>query len=135
MSLEAPKKKSAIYSIFTFKCPTCREYPAFENPNPYAIRDMFKMNKTCAKCGQNFEPEPGFYWGAMYVAYALSSGIVLVGFAVLFFAVGLSFNQSLLVDMLVLLLLVPFTFRLSRSLWLHLFASTGRKKQETAEVD
>src|SRR3546814_4037395 len=31
-----------------------------------------KMNKNCPVCNLQFEIEPGFYWGAMYLSYALN---------------------------------------------------------------
>ncbi len=43
------------------------------------------MNAACARCGLAFEPEPGYYVGAMYVNYGatavlgLTAGLLLLG--------------------------------------------------------
>lgn len=36
------------------------------------------MPAACSVCGQAFEPEVGFYWGAMYVSYGFSTFIVAI---------------------------------------------------------
>ena len=45
------------------------------------------MPERCSVCQQKFDIEPGFYWGAMYVAYMLSSGVLLAtaGISILVF--------------------------------------------------
>jgi hypothetical protein len=79
------------------------------------------MHAHCSRCGQSFDPEPGFYQGAMYVSYAFS---IALAFAVsvmmlLFFDA----NPYLITGVLslILLLLLPVIFRVSRIVWLHLF--------------
>ena len=42
----------------------------FQNPNPYRLDSMFEMHADCSVCGLDYEPEPNFYYGAMYVSYA-----------------------------------------------------------------
>jgi RsiW-degrading membrane proteinase PrsW (M82 family) len=36
------------------------------------------MPDKCPVCGVELEPEPGFYWGAMYISYAFTVGIAVV---------------------------------------------------------
>lgn len=78
------------------------------------------MNKTCPCCGQSFEPEPGFYLGVLYTSYALH--------AVVFFIILFAFYRSdvslvllIILFFLAVVLLLPITFRLSRSMWIHIF--------------
>ncbi|MEI9920394.1 MAG: DUF983 domain-containing protein [Bacteroidota bacterium] len=33
------------------------------------------MNKSCAVCGLDFNPEPAYYIGAMYFSYAIQVGV------------------------------------------------------------
>ena len=37
-----------------------------------------EMNSHCPHCGVSFEPEPGFYYGAMFVSYAFNV-MLLIG--------------------------------------------------------
>ena len=79
------------------------------------------MNTDCPSCGASFEPEPGFYFGAMCVSYALN--------VVLFISVGLIlyflFEPSDVIYVSVIgvaaLLFTPFFFRVSRVLFLYWF--------------
>jgi len=79
------------------------------------------MNETCPACGHRFEREPGFFLGAMYVSYGLAVVIylTLLGLA----ALALRGRPQLVVfgaALLMLLPFVPFLFRYSRLIWLHL---------------
>lgn len=81
-----------------------------------------KMHSHCPHCNQRFEPEPGFFFGAMYVSYAFSVGWIVVMGAILFNF----FNDPPLwvyitVVPLSVLLLLPFFFKYSRIVFLYLF--------------
>lgn len=79
------------------------------------------MNSVCSHCQSTFEPEPGFYFGAMFVSYALS--------VVLFVAIGVSLyilgNPAdwvyLMAIVIGAILFAPFSFRYSRILFLYFF--------------
>ncbi|MFA1770626.1 DUF983 domain-containing protein [Rufibacter glacialis] len=80
------------------------------------------MNKHCSCCGQSFEPEPGFYYGAMYVSFAFNVAVFLVALFVLS-----QFVEEVTMGMLVGIVLVtvvgmlPIFFRLARVLWISIF--------------
>jgi uncharacterized protein (DUF983 family) len=38
------------------------------------------MNETCPNCGVRFQREEGYFLGAMYISYGLSSIILLVAY-------------------------------------------------------
>jgi hypothetical protein len=79
------------------------------------------MHNNCSRCGQSFDPEPGFYQGAMYVSYAFTIGLAfMVSVVMLLF---FSTNPYLITGVLtvILLVLLPVIFRVSRIVWLHLF--------------
>lgn len=81
------------------------------------------MHKSCLYCGLNYEPEPGFFWGAMYISYAFSVGIVLItGFTLYFLFDDPSLWVYLLSIPLALLAFMPFMFRYSRVLMLYFLA-------------
>jgi uncharacterized protein (DUF983 family) len=116
MSLKGTK----LYSIFSAKCPRCHEENLFVHKNPYNLNKAFEMVKACPACGQITEPEPGFYYGAMYVSYALAVAIgCFVGVPMLFF--GASALATVIAIAVALLILSPITLRLSRMVWINFF--------------
>src|SRR5689334_7200367 len=69
-------KPSYLYTVINAKCPRCREGSMFPPGTLYSSR-FADMYKQCPCCGQSFEPEPGYYYGAMYVSFGFSTGIFL----------------------------------------------------------
>lgn len=85
---------------------------------------MLDTRKECTTCHLNFIPEIGFYWGATYVAYALTvafSGAVFVVSWILFGFINSLNLKYVLVNGILLFLLSPVFFRFSRILWLWMF--------------
>ena len=89
----------------------------------YNLGKFGKMHKECPVCGQDFEIEPGFYFGASYFSYALNVALI-VTFIVVFFVLFDDYSEWYLIGAIIgtNLLLVPLNFRLSRSLMLNLGA-------------
>ena len=80
------------------------------------------MKQSCDKCNLDFEREPGYYYGAMYVSYALTVAMAIalfIAYVVLF----PTFSSIIFIVALTLMLLVlsPWTFRTSRVIWLNFF--------------
>jgi len=65
------KKGTKLYSILTGTCPRCHENSMYLKKNPYLVSTLFEMHKTCASCGLKYKMEPSFFYGAMYVSYAV----------------------------------------------------------------
>ena len=83
---------------------------------------FIKMNDHCSFCGQSFQPEPGYYFGAMYVSF----GINVAFFIAIWLSLHLFIEEVTLTIVMVALLVVvigllPITFRLSRVLWIYIF--------------
>ncbi len=80
------------------------------------------MHPACPCCGQTFEPEPGYYYGAMYVSFGINVGIFLVAFFVLSQFVE-EVTMAMLVGVIAVVVVgfLPIIFRLSRALWIHIF--------------
>jgi hypothetical protein len=105
------------------RCPTCRKGLVFKNQNPYDIKHIGDMNDACTVCGQNFRPEPGFYFGAAIVSYPLTVIFDLIIAVLFYLVVGDIFNHviSLILTIIVASILVlPLAFRYSRIIWLHI---------------
>lgn len=118
------KERSRIGAIWGLKCPACRRGNLFRPVNKFT--DLFEMHDNCPNCDQQYELEIGFYWGAMYVAYALSSAASLGSTLLFMFIFDLSMMTSFVLMFLLVMLVSPSIFRLARSIWLHAFV----KKKE-----
>lgn len=114
-------RHSLIYSIFTTKCPRCREGNMFPKGTLYSTA-FARMHPNCPCCGQSFEPEPGYYFGAMFISYGITTAIFLVAL----FVLNLMLEE---ITMLVVFATVvgvvigflPIIFRLSRAMWINIF--------------
>ncbi len=126
--MNAITKPNYLISVLTNKCPRCRKGDIFETKNAYNFKDITKMPKNCAVCGQPTEIEVGFYYGTGYVSYALS-----IAFSVAFFiAWKVLIGITLAIDdnrifyfmgayIIIILAIQPLLMRLSRSIWLSWF--------------
>lgn len=97
--------------ILLQRCPRCLRGEVFSG--------LLRMNETCPRCGLRFEREEGYFVGAMYVSYALA---LLAGapLCVGLLAFGVPLGWTMLALAGELLALLPFLFRYSRVIWLHL---------------
>lgn len=121
-------KQTILYSITNNKCPRCHEGSFFVTNNPYNLSKFDKIHHHCEVCGENFEREPGFYYGAMYVSYAWT-----VAFGVgLFLLVCGILNYDAITFLITFgicqVVLMPFFFRLARLTWINFFVRYKEKK-------
>lgn len=112
-------KRSKLNSIVSLKCARCHTGDLFPTGS-FSFKRPFEMNKTCSHCGLNFEPEPGFYFGAMFISYIVSGWFCI--FFILFFhwVLDWSLNASFALLLGILAIIFVWFFRFSRSLWLHI---------------
>jgi len=124
------QKKTLLGSMITCKCPECRAGNLFINPKAYSFNQFGKQNQFCPVCGSNMMPEPGFYFGAAYVSWGLTVALwvsVLIALKVLNYFGVIEFGflthplTFLVTGVVCSLLLFPLIFRLSRSIWAHMF--------------
>jgi uncharacterized protein (DUF983 family) len=117
------KKGSKLYSIATMTCPQCQESQMMV-ANPYRFSTMGEVKDKCEVCGLDFKPEPGFYYGAMYVSYGLSVAIFVSIWASctwFFDNVGVWTQISLI--FIALIGLGPYLYALSKVIWANFFFS------------
>jgi hypothetical protein len=86
------------------------------------------MNAVCSSCEASFEPEPGFYFGALYVSYGFTVGLFFFVWAVLHFLFDPADWVYITTITVSALLFIPISFRYSRILFLYWFGSLGRKE-------
>ena len=110
---------SKFYSIFSLKCPTCHRGELFPTPT-FSFSQPFAQYTHCPKCGQRYFPEPGFYYGAMFISY-IGSGFFCLG-VVMFLHWVLDWSMGASFAALIALVAVLFVwwFRVSRSAYLNL---------------
>jgi uncharacterized protein (DUF983 family) len=94
------------------RCPRCGRAPLF--------RGWFTMNVVCAVCDLTFERAQGYWVGAIYVNYAVTTLIAVVGFFLLRGLVDPDTAWQLALWVPFVVLFPLWFFRYSRSLWLGL---------------
>ncbi len=85
------------------------------------------MPKRCPKCNMSYEPEPNFFYGAMYVSYAYTVAIFVATYIIASVWGGLGMWETIGCLFGSLLLLGPMVLRLSRSTYIHLVIPFGSR--------
>jgi uncharacterized protein (DUF983 family) len=121
-------KDTKLYSIFSNKCPKCHVGDFFVNKSPYK-EGFVKMHDKCEHCGETFNKEVGFYYGAMYVSYGvnIALGVALFIIAVLIFKLDLLLYLFLFFCLVAVLF--PWTMRTSRLIYINLFVKYDPSKK------
>jgi uncharacterized protein (DUF983 family) len=117
------KKGSKLYSILTGTCPRCHQESMYKVKNPYKIASLYKMEEKCSHCELQYEMEPSFFYGAMYVSYGLTVAIGVAVFVSMNLFFILNVNQNLFAIIVGILLLMPITARLARNIYINMFVS------------
>lgn len=116
--------------VLTNSCPKCGEGKLFTHSNPYIFKTIGEMHKECPVCKEDFQREPGFYFGAAYVSYALTVALWVAVLVALYTFCALGFYEFgflshptlfLTAGVTTLIVLLPMIYRLSRSIWLAFF--------------
>lgn len=129
MGMRIIPKGSKLYSILHFKCPRCHEGEVFETRNPYRLSKLFQLNEVCSHCGLRYQIEPSFFYGAMYVSYGYSVALFVATYFVMEMLYEPKVFHVVIALALVLLLLTPLIFRLSRITWMNLFIKYNPEKR------
>ncbi len=91
-------------------CPLCGRGKLFRN--------WFVMHKHCPNCGVQFEREPGFFLGSIYINYGLTALIATIAYPILLFRHGVP-ETPLVIGTLAFAVFFPMLwFPWARSLWL-----------------
>ena len=122
-----------IYSVATNTCLHCHKGNVVKNKNPYSFNNGLKMKDTCSECGIKYEKDSGFFYGSLYVNYALSPGMFIVLY--LSDALWIHMNTALLLTLVMVLILglYPVTYRLGRLFWLNFFTRYDKKYNKSKE--
>ena len=117
-------KGKKLYSILFNKGPICHIGSFWATNNP--IKNMFFSTKnsckTCENCSLTYELETGFWYGSMYVSYAISVGVMVLFWTLTnFFYPLINVFNEILIIILGILLISPLNYHLSRLIWINFF--------------
>ena len=114
-------KGTKLYSILNFKCPYCHEGQFFL-AHPYNLRRAGDLLEKCPVCHRRYTIEPGFYYGAMYVSYAMTVAVaVSMWVAILVLAPDMALDWQVGLIGSVMLLGAPLFYALSKITWANMF--------------
>ena len=110
--------KFSFKSVWKNECPRCRQAKIYKEP--LQLSKPFNMYEKCPVCGLNMEPEPGFYFGAMFLSYILSAWFFLLPTLFFVFYLGWSAEAAMGATIAIAAITYLKFLRGSRSLWLHI---------------
>ncbi|MEO0789500.1 MAG: DUF983 domain-containing protein [Bacteroidota bacterium] len=118
-----------VKAMFAHKCAECHQGDMFPT-GAFSFEKPFEMHKRCPKCNANLEPEPGFYYGAMFVSYILIIfpilGITMFLHWILDWSIEASFGLVIAISAIIFV----WWFRFARAVWLNLMV--GYKPEKAA---
>ena len=121
------KKGSKLNSILTGSCPRCQNESMYLDKNPLHFSKLLKMNEKCNHCGLKYQIEPSFFYGAMYVSYALNVALSVASFVISY----LIFHTNLKIAFIAILasniILFPFVLRWARNIYINIFVSYDKQ--------
>ena len=117
--MEENHTPSAFKAALQAKCPRCREGNMFVG-KAYAIKAQ-KMNETCPHCGLRYEREPGYFYVAMFVSYALAMAEMIAACVGFYLFTGYMDGPwpYLIATIGTVIVLSPFNYRYSRVVLLY----------------
>ncbi len=124
-------KATWLGSVFRYTCPKCRSFKMFTTP--FNIKQPLEMHERCGKCDQRFAPEPGFYFGAMFLSYILSAWLLLLTALLLVFYFKWTVENAMLVVIAIGALSYFKLLRFSRSLYIHIVVGYDKEAATRAQ--
>ncbi len=121
------KKGHKLYSILKGKCPRCHEGDFFKYKFSFHPSKIIELHKNCIECNLKYMLEPSFFYGAMYVNYALTVAVIVTSFVIAKVIIDFEVLESFIVVAISSVISAPFTLRLSRILWIHMFVAYEEK--------
>lgn len=121
------KKGSKLYSILTGTCPKCQNENMYVNSNPYIITETMKMRERCGNCGTKYKMEPNFFFGAMFVSYAVAVAVGIIIFILSFLVLKTDLKIAFLLIIGGLIILMPLITRLSRNIYINIFMNYDKR--------
>ncbi len=120
MAATASAIPSTGMALLALRCPRCHTGNLFTHG---ALSTHFMdMPAECPVCRQTYEPEPGFYYGAMYISSGFSTAILLIiGFLLFYLANDPPLWVYIVAVAAAVLAVTPLLFRYARAVMLYGF--------------
>ena len=118
-----------LYSILSGTCPVCHTGEMYKTRNPYKVSETLKMHDYCPHCDVKYKIEPSFFYGAMYVSYAVGVAIAVAVFIIAYLFIGLDRNFTFIAIVAALIVLLPLITRISRNIWINFFFKFDKSKK------
>jgi uncharacterized protein (DUF983 family) len=115
-----------IYSVSKNKCPRCHQGDVFVHGHAYK-KGFDQMHTHCSNCHLKYEKEPGFFYGAMYVSYALTVAIFVTVWVLNLWFLDLSTSGFIIAVVVSLVGLMTVVFRVARLIWLNFFVRYNKE--------
>lgn len=131
--LQMLKKGNKLYSILTGTCPKCHNESMYIDKNPYHLSSLFEMRERCSNCNTKYKMEPSFFYGAMYVSYAVGIAFAVAAFVIAYLFIGTSLVNTFLAIVGTMIGFLPVIIRLSRNIWINFFISYNAKAAKISE--
>ncbi|WP_146239243.1 DUF983 domain-containing protein [Putridiphycobacter roseus] len=109
-----------VNNVYSEKCPSCKQGYAFKKGTKlFAVPEM---NVACDACQYKFEREPGYFIGAMYISYGLSTFQAIVAY-LLTNMLWPSISIALLLGIITmtLVLFAKLNFKWARLIYIYIF--------------
>ncbi|NRD23100.1 DUF983 domain-containing protein [Winogradskyella litoriviva] len=117
------RKGMKLYSILFGVCPKCHQESMYVNKNPYVLTDVVKMHEKCSHCNTKYQIEPSFFYGSMYVSYAVGIAFAVAAFIITYNILEFSLTVAFIAIVATLVGFFPVIMRLSRNIWINIFMS------------
>lgn len=108
--LSTPSIPTLLLRALRLRCPACGRGPLYSG--------WFAMYDECPVCTFRYEPEQGYFVGAMYVNFGFAVLLGLVPVVIADELWGLTIGQQLAISVPLMIVVPIVGFRWSRSLWL-----------------
>ena len=115
------KKGTKLFSILKMRCPKCNKGRFYES-HPYNLKKIGEVKKECNNCNLKYDMEPGFFQGSYYVSYGIGVALFVAIFVLkMLILPNLAYLSTLILMVVLLLILAPLLFALSKIIWINLF--------------
>ena len=110
-------ERAGFMPFMLSRCPRCGKGEVFRN-KILSFKKFSDTLENCPSCGLEYEPETGFFFGAMYWTYALLVGSTVI-LSILLYYLGY-FEQAVYIIPVIILFSLPWVFRYGRLLMLYI---------------
>ncbi|MDB5120753.1 MAG: hypothetical protein JWN56_1971 [Sphingobacteriales bacterium] len=133
MNNSANKEEEKVplsYALLHAKCPRCRKGDMFKKSSYFSFKGQV-MYENCPYCNLRYEKEPGYWYVAMFVSYALNVGEMLTVSIITYFVTHNLENPWLYLGVIfpTIFIFAPFNYRYSRVALLY-WLTPGLKYDE-----